>query len=423
MRTISILFVSLFWVNNLIAQQWTMADSIPIAVRAGNTATYAKGNDGWLIVVSGRAQSDKIIKTVQRYQLSTNSWDTMMPHPTGLLGGATVVVKDSLYVIGGVINPPNIGEFSVYRLDLVNNNWKAVANLPIPLVDAKAVAYQDSIIYVAGGSGGAITGIVYMYNINNNKWRKASSFPVNYTRSFGGFARVRDTLIYMCGTDGFGSKNLFKKVHLGVIDKTDRSKIVWSLGADFPGKTRVFFDAHEWGAKGIIMTGGSTDQTFLKPSDECYTYSPGENVWRIQTSKPTAWTTGQSGTLMLADSTWKLICAGGYNAGYLHNTEVYSEKLFPVGVESNRMIDFYDRIIFPNPLNDKLIFKASEQDIVEKIILKDLLGKIIMEWDYTHIKYNNGYSTVDTHNLHEGLYLIIIKSSRGSTTNKIVVKR
>ncbi len=418
MRKSIILFVLVCFACTTKAQHWSLADSIPLAVRAGNTASYTKGNEGWLIVVSGRAKNDKIIKTVQRYRLSTNSWDTMAPHPTGLLGAATAVLKDSLYVIGGVINPPNIGEFSVYRLDLVNNNWKAVANLPVPLVDAKAVVYQDSIIYVAGGSGGALTGIVYMYNINTNKWRKASSFPVNYTRSFGGFARVRDTLIYMCGTDGFGSKNLFKKVHLGVIDKTDRSKIVWSLGADFPGKTRVFFDAHEWGAKGIIMTGGSTDQTFLKPSNECYTYSPGENIWKLQSPKPTAWTTGQSATLMLPDSTWKLICTGGYNGGYLNTTEIYTEKLMPVGINRSKN----NPAVYPNPVNNTLIIKREGNEKIESIEMVDMMGVKKYEWKDNDYIISNEDIRLETYNIPDGLYFLKINILHNSIINKIIIK-
>jgi N-acetylneuraminic acid mutarotase len=143
---------------------WSAADNILKPVRAGNTASYSKNNNGWLLIVSGRDENDAILKTVQRYNVNSNSWDTLNPHPTGLLGAAATVLKDSLYIIGGVVNPPGAGENLVYKLNINQNVWSTVANFPVSIVDAKAVSYQDSLIYTAGGFGGPVEQNIYLYN-------------------------------------------------------------------------------------------------------------------------------------------------------------------------------------------------------------------------------------------------------------------
>ena len=144
------------------AQSWSSTANIPERVRAGNTAAYSKNGNTYLFVVSGRNQNEAITSKLQRYDLGNNTWTTMANHPTGLLGGATAVLNDSLYVIGGVVNPPGSGSNKVYRYNIEANTWSQAANFPIGIVDAKAASYQDSLIYVAGGYGGANNGKVYL---------------------------------------------------------------------------------------------------------------------------------------------------------------------------------------------------------------------------------------------------------------------
>lgn len=334
------------------AQSWSAGAAIPEPVRAGNTAAYAKDGDGWLFVISGRNQLEAISKKVQRYQLSTDTWTEMAAHPTGLLGGATAVLNDSLYVAGGVVNPPGSGSNKLYRYNIDADSWSQAANLPYGLVDAKAVAYQDSLLYVAGGIGGPNTGKVLLYNAKTDTWRPATPFLPAGSRSFGGFAVTGDTLLYLCGTDGFLSPFYFDKVYVGVISQTDRAQISWTLGAPFPGATRTFFDAHTW-QNGIIMTGGSTDNTFNTSSDECYAYDAGANTWTELPPKPVAWLTGQSGSVRLGDE-WRLICTSGYADAYLTQTEIFSSAPAASGAGDETFCGTPNGLYnFPNPFAEQ----------------------------------------------------------------------
>jgi N-acetylneuraminic acid mutarotase len=406
---------------------WSSGTNIPIPVRAGNTASYSKNGQSWLYVVSGRNSSEAIITTVQRYNVNTNSWDTLAQHhPTGLLGGATSVLGDSLYVVGGVINPPGSGVTAVYKYSIDQDTWTQAANLPAGVVDAKAVSYQDSIIYIGGGfSSLSAGGLMYMYNAKSNQWRAATPFPSATRRNFGGFAITGDTIVYMCGTAAFGSGSFFDSVYVGVISQSDRSNITWTRGANFPGQTRTFFDAHSWGSRGIIMTGGSTDNTFNTNLNECYVFSPGANTWTQMPSKPTSWLTGQSGTVNMGNNIWKLICASGYASSYLNVNEILSDTLHSIGIinYNNEVPEkFTLEQNYPNPFNPetKINFNIASSGVV-KIIIHDIHGR---EVETAH----NGYLQAGSYafnwqpkGLSSGIYFYTLQTEQFMETKKMVL--
>ncbi len=301
------------------AQTWATGANMPEPVRAGNTAGYASNGEGYLFVVSGRNFNGLITQKNQRYQIGTNTWSDVANHPTGKLGAATTIVKDSLYTIGGLTTTPGTTNRRVYKYSINENTWSQVAMTPNGITDAKAVTYQDSLIYVVGG----YTGNTLLYNAHTNRWRQATPILPGGSLSWGAFAVKGDTLVHVCGTDGFLSSNYFNTVKVGVIDQSDRALITWSDATPFPGNTRTFFDAFTW-KDGIIMSGGSTDNTFETHSDECYHYNPGTDTWTQLPSKPTSWNTGNSASVYV-NGQWTLACSAGYAGGYLSQTELFTE--------------------------------------------------------------------------------------------------
>lgn len=407
---------------------WSSSTNIPISVRAGNTASYSKDGNGWLIIVSGRDQNDLVTKKTQRFNVNTSQWDTLAPHPTGLLGSATAIVGDSLYIIGGVINPPGFGTQTVYKLDINQNVWSTLPNCPIDIVDAKGVSYQDSIIYIAGGFSGSVGGgLVYMFNVKSKTWKPATPFTNFGRRNFGGFAITGDTLVYMCGTTQFGSGQFFDSVYVGVINQSDRSQISWRQGARFPGQTRTFFDAHSWGNKGIIMSGGSTDNSFSFPSDECYSYSPGSDIWTQLPNKPTAWTTGQSGSVKLNNGVLKLICASGYNAVYLNSVQILTDTMTSVNINivSNEVPETFKlNQNYPNPFNPEtnIEFSIKKSDLTTlkvfdtlgneiSILINQVLSPGIYKLKFNGRNFSSGiyFYTLENNGFKETKRMILIK--------------
>ncbi|WP_026449584.1 kelch repeat-containing protein [Aequorivita capsosiphonis] len=408
-----IVFISLVTPNAI--AQWTAAADIPEPIRAGQTIGYSKDGDGYLFMVSGRNQDGIITPITQRYQLSSDTWTNVAPPPTQLLGGSIAILKDTIYTIGGLLTTPGNAIKKVRKYNIVSNTWSDAADFPRPIVDARAVSYQDSLIYVVGGYQHK----TYVYNSNYNRWREATPMLApGSSISWGGFAIHGNKLVYMCGSDAFMSNNFWNTVRVGTIDPNDRAVITWEEKTPFPGATRSFFEAQTW-RDGIIMTGGSTDNTFETFSDETYFYNPETDVWRQLAPKPTAWVTGNSGSVFMGDVS-KLICASGFQTDYLSETEIftqegslsvndYSEK--HCGIENFKIVS--GKII-------KLNFCLAD-DAPVKVIIRDEQGRNITTIEPSIMAI--GLNTISLDELHvsSGLYFCTILQNGQSKTKKMLV--
>src|SRR6218665_38178 len=397
------IFISLLTIitsATLYAQSWSSVTPMPEGVRAGNTAAYSKNGDGYLFVVSGRNEAGTIIPKNQRYQSSTNTWTDLAPHPTGIISGCTAILKDSLYVITGVppTPPGNIASRKVYKYSINENTWTAAANFPANTTDPDAVSYQDSLIYVVGGFG---SGRTRVYNSKKNQWRNATPLLPTGTISFGALTVRNDTLVYICGSQNFLSPTYYNTVRIGIIDQNDRSIINWSEARPFPGATRSFFDAWPW-RNGIIITGGSTDNTFQTASGECYFYNVGTDSWTQLPSKPTAWNTGNSGSVLIGNE-WKLLCSGGYSGqGYLDETEIFSEGLLDTKFSEKCSPENFKIIGDANPI---IHFCLTEDSVIEMTIY-DINGRAIRKIKPKNYHSGQHSSPLQIDNLSKGLYYL-----------------
>src|SRR6218665_228845 len=395
------------------AQVWTTGTPIPEPMRASNAASYIKDGNGFLFMVSGRNSAGLITPVHQRYDLSNNSWTTLADYPTGILGATAVTVKDSLYVIGGLVTTPGNASRKVFKYSINSNTWTQKANYPTAIVDAKAVSYQDSLIYVIGG----YQHLVRVYNTHTNKWRSATLIlPPGGSLSWGGIAVKNDTLVYMCGTDNFLSSNYFNTVRIGVIDQNNRANITWSEGTPFPGQTRTFFDAEPW-KDGIIMTGGSTDNTFETNSNECYHYNVGTDTWTQLPSKPTAWLTGNSGSLFI-DGEWKLICASGFGSDYLSQTEIFTETTLST-VQPRSKCNLQD-FQFLQDSTVHIRFCLEKEGTVD-VNIRDMNGKLVKTLTNVASKSGSHDIRINTISFPKGIYLCTLKQGKSVVTKKIVI--
>jgi subtilisin-like proprotein convertase family protein len=298
---------------------WTTGAVFPAPTTdLGHGQGYTRNDTGWVYIIGGEVG----LPNVRRYNTRTNVWSSVAPLPEGRDRGTSARLGDSLYMIGGA-NPTNTYTNTLTRYDIRTDTWVPRAPLPNILGWGRGAGYQDSLIYVAGGYNGTATvNTVYLYNAKTNTWRTASPLPA--VRFGGGFAVSGDTLIYVGGVDGAAVVNT---VYRGVISQSDRSVITWTTGTPMPtGMFRI--DAHTWGNRGIIVTGGSSATGFTSVSNLCWVYSPGANTWTTQANKPTAWTAGNSGAVQLSGGIWKLVCASGYGGtAQLTQTEIFTDTL------------------------------------------------------------------------------------------------
>lgn len=396
---------------------WTTGAVFPAPLAdLGHGQGYSRNDTGWVFVIGGEIGQTN----VRSYNTRTDTWTSVAPLPTGKDRGGSARLVDSLYMIGGA-NASNVYTNDMFRYDIRGNAWVSRAPLPVNLGWSDGAGYQDSLIYVAGGyTGTATVNTVYLYNAKSNTWRTATPLPA--IRFGGGMAISGDTLVYVGGVDGSLVQNT---TYRGVISQADRSVITWTTGTPMPtGMFRI--DAHSWGNRGIILTGGSSGTAFTSVSNACLTYSPGANVWTTLPNKITPWTAGQSGTVSLGGGMWKIVCASGYGGtAQINNVEMFSDTLAIVGVNpgNNTVPEEYSLSQnYPNPFNPttKIDYNIRSNGVVTLKIYSVLGEEVATIVDGFK---SAGKYTVDFNASHisSGIYFYTLRSGDFTATKKMIL--
>ena len=142
--------------------------------------------------------------TIERFNVESCSWETVLSSPEGCRVGSCVVsAGDHLYVLGG--SSENEYVRKAERFDTVENKWEEIADLQEARGRAFAVATQGK-IYVAGGRQGnawftpeALLTTCDMYNISTNEWQYIGS--LNAGRVYGSMVCLKGTLYVMGGVN------------------------------------------------------------------------------------------------------------------------------------------------------------------------------------------------------------------------------
>lgn len=401
---------------NCVSAQWTSDADIPEGIRAGNTVSHIdEENKGYIYLIGGRNEQENISNKIYRYNLTSNSWDTMADFPTPILGSSSVAVGNHIYTIGGMVTTPGTVTKEVYKYNIDDNSWSEVADFPRPFTDGDAVAYQDSLIYVVGSYN---TERTYVYNVHTDKWREGTAVPSpGFALSYGALSVYQDKLIYVGGSNGTFSPTYWDTVWIGEIDTTDRSQITWTQGTPFPGMTRTFFEIAPW-QNGVILIGGTTDNTFDTYTDENYFYNVELNAWTELTQKPNAWNTGNAASIFI-DGKWKLVCAGGFAVDYLPNTEIYTQENLSTSDTDTASchLQYAKTIGGKNPM---LSFCTTDNGHVE-LVIWDAQGRLINH--QKSIAQTAGQHLISLKQIHlkSGIYFIQLSQNGVSTNQKIQI--
>ena len=414
MRRLLYLLVVQFCCIAFISAQWTTGSDIPQKIRAGNTESHSINGKTYAYLFGGRNDQEIISNKTYRYSLSDDTWDTMANVPTPILGSSSARLGDNIYIIGGLVTTPGTVTKKVYKYSIPTNLWSQVADTPSPYTDGDAVAYQDSLIYTVGSYNGEKS---FVYNVNTNKWRTATSVPSpGFALAYGAVSVVGNKLFYVGGSNGTFSPTFWNNLWIGEIDQNNRAVINWTAGAAFPGETRTFFEMKPW-KDGLILIGGTTDNTFNTVSNENYFYNPQLNTWTELPPKPAAWNTGNA-TSALVDGVWKLFCTGGYNTEYLDTTEIFSQASLATA-DSNLNQCHIKNMVATSGKNPKISFCTKEIGVV-KIGVIDAKGALLKE---ILVRKNSGKEVISLEELHlpGGIYFITISQNGGGYSKKIQI--
>lgn len=157
---------------------------------------------------------------VERYLAGSDTWEVLAPMPVA--AGGAAAVDDGLghiLVIGGVSASGTTRLAEVQQFDIATGTWSttAVADLPVGVSEARAIAGTDGKIYLVGGRDGPI-GVgrtrseMLVLNPATGVWTSGPSMSVP-RRDFG-IALASDGYIYAIGgANDTGSTNTVERIH------------------------------------------------------------------------------------------------------------------------------------------------------------------------------------------------------------------
>ena len=145
---------------------------------------------------------------VDVYDPATDTWVKGPPKmPTGRDSGSTAVVKNRIYVLGGLGWPP--GGWGTLLMDIeaydpISRHWQKKADMLEVRLDAATVVVSDEIYLIGGVAGvGQFLATVDVYNPRTEAWRTVPPLPMPFsTISRPGAATVNRKIYVLGGLTG-----------------------------------------------------------------------------------------------------------------------------------------------------------------------------------------------------------------------------
>lgn len=231
--------------------------------------------NGKLYLMGGYPPTRVSSRTVQIYDIATNSWSYGPQLPLPNNHGMAASVNGKIYLIGGQLNaddPPNTNSYvnTVYELDPAVGVWVTKAPMPTARSSGAAVAH-DGKIYVAGGRLPRGSDFA-VFDPSANTWEVLPNLPTQRNHFIG--AAINGRVHYVGGRQGNGLSPLMTTAH-EVFDPQTRT---WSTAAPMlrprSGMNGVAALGlfHVWGGEG--PAGMFPDHDYYNPQTNSWTKLP-----------------------------------------------------------------------------------------------------------------------------------------------------
>lgn len=243
--------------TDMINSTWVTLSNSPNAVSRSCCALVRISSQDFVYQFGGGSGSQ--LKSVARYQVSTNSWNTSFaPMLLDVSSGSAVAFGDTvIYVFGGNQASGSLGAIQKYRV--LTNTWTTMMTMPTQVTDAGVVKYHDSLVYIIGGGTGLFGpgyyNTVQIYNMKRNTISTASGYPIQ--AGMMGAGVYGDTIITAGGWNGL---NAISNSYKGVVNSSNPNLISWSVIPNYPlgSVTRMASYSVKQGTyKGVLFCGGA----------------------------------------------------------------------------------------------------------------------------------------------------------------------
>lgn len=215
-----------------------------------------------LLVVGG--QAPKAIRSVECYDLSTETWSSVAEMPARRCRAGLVVLGGRVYACGGFNGSLRVRTVDVY--DATLDQWTACAGMEARR-STLGVAVLNNCIYAVGGFDGS-TGLnsAEMYDPRTQEWRMIASMSTR--RSSVGVGVVNNLLYAVGGYDGASRQCLSS------VECYNPEMDTWSPVSDMSARRS---GAGVGVLDGILYAVGGHDGPLVRKSVEAY--NPETNVW------------------------------------------------------------------------------------------------------------------------------------------------
>jgi len=227
---------------------------------------------GRIFVLGGYPASRETVRTVQIYDVATDSWTLGPPLPAPNNHGMAVSAGGKIYLIGGQTTAQGSGSYvdTVYELDPAAGAW--VEKAPMPTARSAGVAVVlEGLIYVAGGRPPRGSDFA-VYDPAADAWTTLPDLP-SQRNHIAGAALGGE--IYVAGGRLEGG---FQSAATAVVEAFDPATGTWRERAVLPrprsGMNSVVANGcfHVWGGEG--GAGMFPDHTVYDPRADAWTQLP-----------------------------------------------------------------------------------------------------------------------------------------------------
>lgn len=255
-----------------IAPQFLIAQDFGWSNRAdlleANSEMAVAELDGDIYVLGGYPSTRVSVRTVQVYDIDTNTWEltTPLPRPTNHPMAASVSGK--LYFIGGQVSASGGGPFlgEVHEFDPLTELWTPQASMPTARGGGVAAVIDDK-IYVAGGRPPHGNDFA-VYDPANDEWTPLPDIPTD--RNHTAAAAIDGKMYVVGGRFGAG----FRSEMTNALEVYDPATNEWSSLAPMP---TVRGGLNAVAANGCLHVFGGEGASGMFGEHEVY--DPFTNTW------------------------------------------------------------------------------------------------------------------------------------------------
>lgn len=198
-------------IYDTITGQWTVGQSLPIAIKQSAYCTH----DGEFYVLGGENSSNSRIKNCYKYDFNNDQWTQIADLPIALAEASAVSHGGKIYLHGGR-DSGNVIHDGLFVYDPITDTWDTLENSSLAVIRSSLVAHDRSLYALAGYNTvyqDNITNTVRQYDIDTDTWQDAP-FSLTEPKENGAAIIVEDDLIYFGGTGNNGQITDIRKINL-----------------------------------------------------------------------------------------------------------------------------------------------------------------------------------------------------------------